>query len=119
MKHYDTNQIYCADCRHCKQFRSYSSDGRTFVLRVRCAKGMWRYPSGREKTYDRHTLLDRRPKHCPHYDPMSETPEELAEYLDYLKRTLPFEKVVYDANTGEEVRDVTQQVSERKGRAAS
>ena len=54
--------------------------------------GMWkkRY-SNEEKFYKYYTILKRRVKECPYYDPMGE--EE--GYIKDLKKSLPVQDIVY------------------------
>lgn len=87
-----TGPIPCANCLHCKEFFEVSELTGSRERRVRCAAGKWTTPAGRRKTYPLHTLLSRRMETCDRYDSMGE--DDIQEFLDALKATLPADRVV-------------------------
>lgn len=87
-----TLAIHCANCLHCKEFFEVSELTGSRERRVRCAAGKWVTAAGRRKTYSLHTLLSRRMESCDRYDSMGE--DDLQEFLDTLKTTLPADRVV-------------------------
>ena len=95
--------IYCADCANCKTIALFSPDKATYIKKVQCSKEQWLYPSGKERLFEYHSLLQHRPEFCIHYDPMSENKKEHQEYIRHLQMTLPRDRVIYDAKTDKEV----------------
>ena len=83
--------IFCANCYHCTVFKKAIGDGKRYVLRVRCDKGMWRKRSGEEKIYKYFTILRRVRESCEYYEPMG----ELEEYIKELKKSLPIYDEIY------------------------
>ena len=85
-------EIYCANCSHCIVFKKAIAKGKYYVLRVRCDMGMWRKrSSNEEKVYKYYTILKRKVKECPYYDPMGE--EE--NFIKDLKKSLPVQDIIY------------------------
>ena len=65
------NDIACANCLHCKQFVGWAKSGAR-ELRVKCTQGHWQTPSEKLKTYNAHTVLQRRRPTCDDYEPMGD-----------------------------------------------
>ncbi len=86
------DSIPCANCLHCKEFFEVSELTGSRERRVRCAAGQWTTRAGRRKTYPLYTVLSRRMATCDRYDSMGD--DDLQEFLDTLKATLPVERVI-------------------------
>ena len=95
--------LYCADCVNCKVIKQFNKDNSTYIKKIRCSKKQWLYPSGKEKLYEYFTLPQHRVKFCKFYEPMSESKDELQDYIKNLLITLPRNRIIYDAKTGKEV----------------
>lgn len=83
----------CVECLHCKIFKETAPSGR-YVLKCRCAKGVWRNGK-RELTCDMHMVGYRRRKSCEHYVSTSEDEGDRERYLKSLDDFLPIERYVY------------------------
>ena len=83
--------IYCANCSHCIVFKKPIAKGKYYVMRVKCEMGMWRKRSNEEKVYKYFTILKRKMKKCPNYDPMGEEDG----FIQELKKSLPVQDIIY------------------------
>ena len=88
--------IHCANCLHCKVFLERAERGAKAERRVRCAVGNWQTPSGKERTYCYHTVINRRVVACPDYDSMGERDRD--EFLKNLRDNLPVEREIVDTS---------------------
>jgi hypothetical protein len=88
---YEVVKIYCANCSHCVVFKQPVGQMGSYVLRVRCSKGMWRKRSGEEKVYKYFTIIRRTQNMCSFYDPMG---EEKA-FIKELRKSLPVKDEIY------------------------
>ena len=84
-------KIYCANCSHCVLFKKTVGDTNTYVMRVRCNRGMWKKKSGEEKVYKYFTLVRRTMGSCEFYDAMGEE----KEYIKELRKSLPIKDEIY------------------------
>lgn len=84
-------KIYCANCSHCVVFKQVIEGADTYVLRVRCLKGMWRKRSGVEKVYKYFSIIRRTQENCQYYDPMGDE----KTFIKELRRTLPIKDEIY------------------------
>ncbi len=91
----EQDKIYCANCLHCKIIPTPAEEGEGCVLRVRCARGMWKKRLGEEKIYKYFTVTRRSIESCPHYEAMG----EVSEFLRNLKDSLPLKDEIYDPLT--------------------
>lgn len=87
----EKNLVPCANCSHCVVFKQLIGETKSYVLRVRCNKGMWRKQSGEEKVYKYFSIFRRTVEQCDHYDPMG---DEQA-YLRELRKSLPVKDEIY------------------------
>jgi hypothetical protein len=83
--------IHCANCSHCLVFKQCIQESDTYVLRVRCAMGIWRKKSGDEKIYKYFSIFRKTIEFCDHYDSMG---EEKA-YMKELRKSLPIRDEIY------------------------
>jgi hypothetical protein len=86
-----SDKIYCANCIHCKLFRSLKGEANQYELRVRCDAGRWRKKLGEEKVYKYFTVIRRTLDECDAYVPMG----EVEVFLKELRRNLPIKDEVY------------------------
>ena len=86
-----SDKIYCANCIHCKLFRSPKGEANQYELRVRCDAGRWRKKLGEEKVYKYFTVMRRTLDECGAYVPMG----EVETFLKELRRNLPIKDEVY------------------------
>lgn len=84
-------KIYCANCSHCVVFKQRVGETDSYVLRVRCSKGMWKKRSGEEKIHKYFTIIRRTLKQCEYYDPMG----SVESYLKELRKNLPVTDEIY------------------------
>jgi hypothetical protein len=84
-------KVYCANCAFCVVFKQAVAQRDSYVLRVRCSKGMWKKRSGEEKIYKYFTIIRRTREACPCYDPMG---DEKA-FIKELRRNLPVKDEIY------------------------
>jgi hypothetical protein len=84
-------KVYCANCAHCTVFKQIVGRIGSYVLRVRCSKGMWTKHSGEEKIYKYFTIVRRTRPACPYYDPMG---DEKA-FIKELRKSLPVKDEIY------------------------
>ncbi len=84
-------KIYCANCSHCVVFKQVLGHRSSYVLRVRCSKGVWKKRSGEEKVYKYFTIVRRTLKKCEFYDPMG---DEKA-FIKDLKKSLPVKDDIF------------------------
>jgi hypothetical protein len=63
----------------------------TYVLRVRCSKGMWKKRSGEEKVYKYFSIFRRTVEQCAYYDSMGDA----RTYLSELRKSLPVKDEIY------------------------
>jgi hypothetical protein len=82
---FQSGKIYCANCIHCKLVPSRQENGRSYVLRVRCAAHRWRKKLGEEKYYKYFTIFRRYLDECDAYEDMGDA----REFIRELRRTLP------------------------------
>jgi len=87
----EKNAIPCANCSHCVVFKQLIGETQSYVLRVRCSKGMWRKQSGEEKVYKYFSIFRRTVQQCEHYDPMGDE----KTYLRELRKSLPIKDEIY------------------------
>ena len=90
-----TEKIWCADCKHCMQYREVQEATGRYLLKVKCSKGHWR----RGKTggaCDLYRILNQRKQKCRDYVSVSENEQDRRLYLRDLARALPVERVYYD-----------------------
>ena len=85
------NKIYCANCRHCVLFKQSVGEQGSYVLRVRCANGMWKKKSGEEKIYKYFTIIRRTLDECESYDPMGDE----KSFIKELRKNLPIKDEIY------------------------
>jgi hypothetical protein len=90
-EHFSSDKIYCANCIHCKLFRSPKGNANEYGLRVRCAAGKWRKKLGEEKVYKYFTVIRRTLDECNAYVPMGEA----QTFLKDLRRNLPIKDETY------------------------
>jgi hypothetical protein len=88
---FSTDKIYCANCIHCKLFRSPKGEANQYGLRVRCDAGKWRKKLGEEKVYKYFTVIRRTLDECDAYVPMG----EVEIFLKELRRNLPIKDEIY------------------------
>ncbi len=88
--------IYCAECMNCRIFREISTNGR-YIIKARCAKGRW-IRNKKETTSEFHLITTRTRKRCRGYESTSETKKEKLAFVAALKKTLPIERHVYEAD---------------------
>jgi len=86
-------KIYCANCMHCKLFRTFTEEGK-YVLRVRCAAGRWRKKLGGEKLYKYFTVARRALDECDFYSEMGES----KPFMKDLRRNLPVKDEIFDVS---------------------
>lgn len=91
----ERKNIYCANCSHCIAFKKPIAKGKYYVMRVKCEMGIWRKRSNEEKVYKYFTILKRKMKSCPYYDPMGE--EE--GFIKELKKSLPVHDEIFVCET--------------------
>ena len=87
----NAHKIYCANCSHCVLFKQQVGQTSSYVLRVRCNKGMWKKQSGEEKIYKYFTIVRRTVASCENYDPMGE--EKM--FIRELRKSLPIKDEIY------------------------
>ena len=85
------NHQYCANCIYCKVIKVRNEDDRTYVLRVRCEKGMWQKKLGGEKLYKYFTIVRRVSDTCECYSPMGNA----TDYIRDLRQQLPINDEQY------------------------
>ena len=90
------HSIHCANCLHCKVYLERADRGPKAERRVKCAMGNWQTPSGKDRTFSHHTVLNRRMASCPDYDSMGERDRD--EFLKNLRDNLPVEREVVVTN---------------------
>ena len=88
---YDNDKVYCANCASCVVLKQAVGQMGSYVLRVRCSKGVWKKRSGEEKIYKYFTIIRRTQTICSHYDPMG---EEKA-FIKELRKSLPVKDEIY------------------------
>ena len=88
---FSTDKIYCANCIHCKLFRSPKGEANQYGLRVRCDAGKWRKKLGEEKVYKYFTVIRRTLEECDAYVPMG----EVEIFLKELRKNLPIRDEIY------------------------
>jgi hypothetical protein len=93
-----SDKIYCANCIHCKLFRSPTGEANQYGLRVRCDAGKWRKKLGEEKVYKYFTVIRRTLEECDAYVPMG----EVEIFLKELRRNLPIKDELYSPVKNEE-----------------
>ena len=92
-----SRSIPCANCLHCKVYLERADRGPKAERRVKCAMGNWQTPSGKERTFSYHTVLNRRMASCPNYDSMGERDRDA--FLKDLRDNLPVERDMVDTST--------------------
>ena len=88
---FSSNKIFCANCIHCKLFKSPKGEANQYGLRVRCDAGKWRKKLGEEKIYKYFTVVRRTLDECGSYVPMG----EVEEFVKELRRNLPIKDEIY------------------------
>lgn len=88
---FSSDKIYCANCIHCKLFRSPRGEANQYGLRVRCDAGKWRKKLGEEKVYKYFTVIRRTLDECDSYVPMG----EVEVFLKELRKNLPIKDEIY------------------------
>jgi hypothetical protein len=88
---YKGGKLYCANCAHCVVFKQAVGQVGSYVLRVRCSKGMWKKRSGEEKVYKYFTIVRRTKTVCLYYDPMGEE----KTFIEELRKSLPVKDEIY------------------------
>ena len=84
--------IYCANCRYCVLFRKAGgTDGKQYLLRVKCKQEQWRKKLGEEKMYKYFTVARRTVEKCDSYKDMG----DLSDFLRILRKSLPVRDEVY------------------------
>ena len=84
--------IYCANCRYCVLFRKAGgTDGKQYLLRVKCKQEQWRKKLGEEKMYKYFTVARRTVEKCDSYKDMG----DLGDFLRILRKSLPVRDEVY------------------------
>ena len=91
LHNYEIPKVYCANCAYCTVFKKKVGRIGSYVLRVRCSKGMWKKSSGEEKIYKYFTIVRRTRTACLHYDPMG---DEKA-FIKELRKSLPVKDEIY------------------------
>ncbi len=86
-----SDKIYCANCIHCKLFRSPVGSADQYGLRVRCEAGKWKKKLGEEKVYKYFTVIRRTLDECAAYVPMG----EVETFLKELRKSLPIKDELY------------------------
>lgn len=86
-----TERIYCANCSHCVLFKQQVGTRSSYVLRVRCIKGMWKKQSGELKVHKYFTIIRRTMSSCEHYDPMGDD----KTFIKELRKNLPIKDEIY------------------------
>ena len=84
-------KIFCANCSHCVLFKKPVGETNSYVLRVRCNKGIWKKKSGEEKVYKYFTLTRRIMASCAFYDTMGDE----KEFIKELRKSLPIKDEIY------------------------
>ena len=85
------DKIYCANCIHCKLFRSPVGSDNQYGLRVRCEAGKWKKKLGEEKVYKYFTVIRRTLDECDAYVPMG----EVETFLKELRKSLPIKDELF------------------------
>ena len=80
--------IHCANCIHCKVFKQTSGNGGVAVMRVRCARGHWKFRGVAPRTYLYHTVDRRTVESCVDYECAGDV-EDTKEFIPELRRSLP------------------------------
>ncbi len=88
---FSADKIYCANCIHCKLFRTPRGSANEYGLRVRCEAGKWKKKLGEEKVYKFFTVIRRTLDECDAYVPMG----EIQAFLKELRRSLPIKDETY------------------------
>ena len=84
--------IYCANCRYCVLFRKAGgTNGKQYLLRVKCKQEQWRKKLGEEKMYKYFTVARRTVEKCDSYKDMG----DLGTFLRILRKSLPVRDEVY------------------------
>ena len=83
----------CALCRHCRTFLRESEGGPRYV-KLRCARGHWQTPTGRERTHHFYRVRDIKMPDCPDFDAMVDPDENPKQVLRDLRDHLPDERMV-------------------------
>jgi len=91
LKSCEIPKVYCANCAHCTVFKQRVGGIGSYVLRVRCSKGIWKKRSGEEKVYKYFTIVRRTRTVCTYYDPMG---DEKA-FIKELRKSLPVKDEIY------------------------
>jgi len=86
-----SDKIYCANCIHCKLFRSPVGSANQYGLRVRCSAGKWKKKLGEEKVYKYFTVIRRTLEECDAYVPMG----EVETFLRELRKSLPIKDELF------------------------
>jgi hypothetical protein len=90
MQHED--KIYCANCQHCIVIKLPVSDkADSFLLRLKCSKGVWQKKLGTEKLYKYFTAARRAMEKCEFYVEMG----DVLPYIKSLRKTLPAQDEFY------------------------
>ena len=87
----ESEKIYCANCSYCVLFKQHVGETGSYVLRVRCNKGVWKKKSGEEKVYKYFTIIRRTTKTCTFYDPMGDE----KTFIKELSKSLPIKDEIY------------------------
>ena len=88
---YEDVKVYCANCANCVVFKQAVGQKGSYVLRVRCSKGVWKKRSGEEKIYKYFTIIRRTQTACPFYDTMGDE----KSFIKELKKSLPVKDEIY------------------------
>ena len=86
----------CADCMQCRQVKETGPDGR-YILQARCAAGHW-VKAGKYYLVDIHRIHTKWVRGCPDYLSSSDDDDDREQFLAGLPRSLPPERIVYEAN---------------------
>ena len=87
------DKIYCANCKNCIIMKvPVPNNPKKYMLRVKCAAGVWQKKLGTEKMYKFFTVARRVVPDCDSYAEMGDS----NQYLKSLRKTLPAQDDVYD-----------------------
>jgi hypothetical protein len=81
-------------CRHCRTFAHETDDGGPKYVKVRCARGYWRTPTGRDRVHHVCRVRELVVPGCPEFDTMVADDQDPADCIRAMLATLPETRVV-------------------------
>jgi len=88
-----TTDSPCMLCLHCRTFPQRTDRGPTYV-KVRCARGHWKTPAGRDQTHHVYRVRELALPGCPDFETTVADDQNPAECIRAMHDTLPETRVV-------------------------